>query len=85
MSKRKQDYINQLVKLAFRLDDKATETRAKTARYQRAAQLAREGKQDTEEFKKLKWEIDHPTVVDSSNEYAELEVIVKHLRKFKWD
>ena len=85
MAKTKQDYVNQLVKLAFRLDEKAAETRAKTSLMQRAAQLARDGKQDTEEFKKLKWEIDHPTVVDSSNEFAELEALVKQLRKFKWE
>lgn len=78
MTKTKQDYINTLVTIAFKMDDKAT-------RLQRMATLAQQGKKESEEFKALETQLNAPTVTDFGDEMNELQNVVKHLRRYKWE
>ncbi len=80
---KKEQLIAALVKTCFKLDDNFIRQQQKTERLQRMAQLARAGEKDSEEFKKLDREFQHPTVIDSSDAYTELHNIVTKLRKYE--
>lgn len=45
------------------------------------AQLARAGKKDSEEFKKLEIEFQHPTVIDFSEHIVQLHRLMGKFRK----
>lgn len=85
MSKTKQDYINDLVSIAFRMDEKANQQKERTKRAQRMASLARQGLKDSEEFKRLDTEFRHPTVTNFGNEMNDLQRVVKQLKRYKWE
>lgn len=78
---KKQELIEKLIKVCFKLDDNYIRQKEKTERLSRMAQLARAGQKDSEEFKRLDCEIRNPTVIDSSDEYVELHRIVTKLKK----
>lgn len=85
MGKNKQDYLNELAKIAFKIDDKANRMHERTKRLQRMASLAKQGLKQSEEYKLLELEFSHPTVTDFGNEVSELQRVVKQLRKYKFD
>lgn len=84
MSKTKQDYLNELVLVAFKMDEKANRQHERTKIIGRMASLAKQGLKDTEEFKRLEMKWKHPVVTDFGNEMDELQHIVKKLKKYKW-
>lgn len=84
MSKTKQDYLNDLVLIAFRMDEKANRQHERTKKIQRMAALAKQGLKDSEEFKRLGMEYKQPTVTDFGNEMNELQRVVKQLKRYKW-
>ncbi len=84
MVKSKQDYLNDLVLVAFEMDDMCAEIEARTKRLSKMASLAREGKKDTQEYKDLEWEAQQPTAFDFGDEMADLRKIVKRLRKYSF-
>lgn len=73
--------LEKLVEICLRLDDNYTKQIERSQNLAEMARLARAGKKDTEEFKKLDFLYKHPTVIDSSNEYVELHRIMKKFRK----
>lgn len=83
MSKTKQDYLHELVLIAFRMDDKAKRQEEKTRRMQRMASLARAGQKDSEEFKMLEAEFRHPTVTDYGDDMFALRRVVNQLMRYK--
>jgi hypothetical protein len=85
MSKTKQDYLNDLVLIAFRMDEKANRQHERTKKIQRMASLAKQGLKDTEEFKRLDREYRQPTVTDFGNEMNDLQRLVKQLKRYKWE
>jgi hypothetical protein len=85
MSKTKQDYLNELVLIAFRMDEKANRQHERTKKIQRMASLAKQGLKDTEEFKRLEMECRQPTVTDFGNEMNDLQRVVKQLKRYKWE
>lgn len=80
MKKSRDNYIDDLVSVAFKLDDNFLRQKEKSKELQRMAQLARAGEKDSEEFKTLDRRYKNPTVIDSSNEWEELHRIVTQLR-----
>ena len=72
--------IDQLIQICLKLDDSYIRAKERSEQLGRMAQLARAGQKDSEEFKKLKFLHEHPTVTDSSNEYAELNRLMKKFR-----
>lgn len=85
MSKTKEDYLKDLVLIAFRMDEKATRQQERTKKIQRMASLAKQGLKETEEFKRLDREFRQPTVTDFGNEMNDLQRVVKQLKRYKWD
>ena len=71
--KTKQEYLQELALIAFRMDDKAKRQEEKTKRMQRMASLSRAGQKDSKEFKQLEAEM-----------FA-LRSVVKQLRRYKMD
>ena len=85
MSKKKEDYLKDLVLIAFRMDEKANRQQERTKKIQRMASLARQGLKETEEFKRLDREFSKPTVTDFGNEMNDLQRVVKQLKRYKWE
>lgn len=85
MSKRKQNHLNDLVKVAFKIDSKRDQQHQKTEKLKRMSVLARKGLKQTEEYNQLEKELSEPKVIDFSNEIDELQKIVKRLKRFNWD
>ena len=85
MSKTKQDYLQELALIAFKMDEKAEKQEARTKKMQRMASLARAGQKDSKEFKQLDMEFRQPTVTDYGNEMFALRKVVKQLRRYKID
>ena len=85
MAKNKKDHVNDLVKIAFRIDEKAALQDKKTADMVRMASLARQGLKDTPEFKELEGMFASPTVVDFGGVIGDLRKVVERLRKYKWN
>lgn len=85
MSKTKQEYLQELALIAFKMDDKAKRQEEKTKRMQRMASLARAGQKDSKEFKQLEAEFRHPTVTDYGDDMFALRRVVKQLRRYKMD
>lgn len=83
MSKTKQDYLNDLVLIAFRMDEKAKRQHERTKKIQKMASLARQGLKDTDEFKRLDMEYRQPNVTDFGNEMNDLQRVVKQLKRYK--
>ena len=84
MSKTKQDYLNDLVLIAFRMDEKANRQHERTKKIQRMAALAKQGLKHSEEIKRLDMEYKKPTVTDFGNEMNDLQRVVKQLKRYKW-
>ena len=84
MSKTKQDYQDELVLIAFRMDEKANRQHEKTKQIQRMASLARKGLKDSDEFKALERKYKHPVVTDFGDEMNDLQRVVKQLKRYKW-
>lgn len=82
--KTKEDHLNDLAKLAFKIDDVLQKQQERSERLQRMAQLARQGLKDTEEFEKLDNEFKYPQFTGPSEELYDLRIIVKRLRKYKF-
>lgn len=82
--KTKEDHLNDLAKLAFKIDDVLQKQQERSDRITRMAQLARQGLKDSEEFKKLEIEFKHPQFTGPSEELHDLRIIVKRLRKYKF-
>ena len=85
MSKVKQDYLHELGLIAFKMDDKAKRQEYRTKKMQLMANLARAGKKDSQEFKRLEMEFAQPTVTDYGNEMFAMRRVVKQLRRYKID
>lgn len=85
MSKRKQDHLNDLVKVAFEINTKREQQQKNTEKLKRMSILARRGLKETQEYNQLEKEFNEPTVVDFSQEIDDLQKIVKRLKKFNWD
>ena len=83
MGKTKQSYIDELVKIALQIDDKAARQEERTKKLQRMASLAKAGNKDSEEFKALEHEFQHPTVTDYGDEITALRRVVKQLKRYK--
>lgn len=84
MSKTKEDYLKELVLIAFRLDEKANLQRERGKKMQRMASLAILDLSETEEFKRLDREIRQLTVTDFGNEMNDLQRVVKQLKRYEW-
>lgn len=85
MAKTKNDYLNDLVLIAFEIDRKGELQDQKTKDLQKMALLARKGLKDSPEFKSLEMKYKHPIVIDFGDEFHKLRKVVKQLRKFKFD
>lgn len=85
MSKTKKDYLNDLVLIAFRMDEKASRQHERTKKIQKMASLAKQGLKDTDEFKRLDLEYRQPTATDFGNEMNDLQRVVKQLKRYKWE
>lgn len=85
MSKTKQDHLNDLAKVAFRIDEKAARQDKRVEGFKRMATLAREGKKDSQEFKELRSSYSNSLVVtDYGDEVRDLRRIVARLRKYRF-
>lgn len=82
--KTKEDHLNDLVKIAFQIDDVLQKQQEKSDRLKRMASLARQGLKETDEYKKLEQEFQHPQFTGPSEELHDLRIIVKRLRKYKF-
>lgn len=80
----KTDYLNKLVSVAFKIDDKYQLMDIRQTKMQHMATLAREGKKDTQEYLQLEAEFKTPTVTCFDDEMLELRRVVKQLRKYKF-
>ena len=85
MSKTKKDYLNDLVKISFEIDEKTALLEEKTKNLQRMAVLSRQGLKYSDEFKKLEASSKKPIVTDLSNDIKELRNVVKQLKHYKWE
>ena len=84
MAKTKQDYINELVSIAFDFDKKYQLQDERTQDLQKMALLTRQGKKESQEFRKL--EMRHiATVIDFSNESNAMRRVIKNLKKYAWN
>ena len=83
MSKTKLQHLEDLAIVAFKMDARAALQDKRVEEVQRMASLARQGKKDTAEFKKLQEKHRHPKAIDFGNEMNELRRIVKRLRRYK--
>jgi len=81
--KTKEDCINELVNLSFKIDDVLQKQQERSDRLAQMARLAKQGLKETAEFKKLELEFKYPQFTGPSEELHELRIIVKHLRKYK--
>ena len=84
MSKTKQDYLHDLVAIAFRMDDKATTMHEKTKMLQTLASLAKGGLKGIPSFRALEHKVNGVTETDFGDEMRDLQKVVKQLRKYKW-
>ena len=84
MSKTKNDYLNELVLIAFEIDRKGELQDQMKKDYQEMALLARKGLNDSPEFKNIMAKYQHPTVVDFGDDFIRLRKVVKYLRKFRF-
>ena len=84
MAKTKQDYINELVSVAFDFDKKYQLQEQRSKDLQEMASLARQGKKESQEFRRL--EMKHrATVIDFSEESNAMRRIIKSLKKYAWN
>ena len=84
MAKTKQDYINELVSIAFDFDKKYQLQDERVQDFQKMASLARQGKKESQEFKQL--EMRHKaTVIDFSTESNAMRRVIKNLKKYTWN
>lgn len=84
MAKKKQDYINELVSIAFDFDKKYQLQDERMQDLQEMASLARRGKKESQEFRKL--EMKHrATVIDFSEESNAMRRVIKNLKKYAWN
>ena len=84
MAKTKQDYINELVSVAFAYDKKYQLQEERTKDFQKMASLARQGKKQSQEFRQL--EMKHrATVIDFGNEANAMRRVIKNLKKYAWN
>jgi len=84
MNKTKEDYLIDLAKLCFKIDDVLQKQEERSNRLAQMARLAKQGLKNTEEFKKLEIEFKDPQFTGPSEELYDLRKIVKKLRKFKF-
>lgn len=82
--KNKEDNLNDLAKIAFKIDDVLQKQQERSERLVQMAKLAKQGLKETPEFKKLEQEFKHPQFTGPSEELHELRIIVKKLRKYKF-
>ena len=82
--KTKEDHLNDLAKLAFKIDDVLQKQQERSERLAQMARLAKQGLKETKEFKDLAREFAHPQFTGSSEELHNLRIIVKRLRKYKF-
>ena len=82
--KTKENHLNDLVKLAFKIDDVLQKQQERSERLSQMARLARQGLKDTKEFKDLEREFAYPQFTGPSEELHDLRIIVKKLRKYKF-
>lgn len=82
--KTKEDHLNDLAKLAFKIDDVLQKQQERSERLAQMARLAKQGLKETPEFKKLEREFKHPQFTSPSEELHDLRIIVKRLRKYKF-
>lgn len=75
-------FIEQLIFVAFKIDDKLNQVKERTEQIKRMASLARQGLKDSDEFKELERKYRHPKVIPFDDEMYELQKIVKLLRKY---
>ena len=79
--KSKEENLNELVNLVFKIDDVLQQQQEKTERLSEMARLAKQGLKDSVEFKRLDSEFRHPKIIDASEYLYKLRIIVKKLRK----
>lgn len=82
--KTKEDHLNDLAKIAFKIDDVLQKQQERSERLAQMARLSKQGLKDTPEFKKLEHEFRQPQFTGPSEELYELRIIVKRLRKYKF-
>lgn len=82
--KTKEEHLNDLVKLAFKIDDVLQKQQEHSERLAKMARLAKQGLKETPEFKKLEQEFKHPQFTGPSEELHDLRIVVKKLRKYKF-
>lgn len=84
MAKTKQDYINELVSVAFAYDKKYKLQEERTKDFQKMASLAQQGLKESTEFKQL--ELKHrATVIDFGDEAKAMRGVIKNLKKYTWN
>jgi hypothetical protein len=83
MPKTKEDHLNDLAKLAFKIDDVLQKQQERSERLTKMASLARQGLKETPEFKKLEQEFKQPQFTGPSEELHDLRIVVKRLRRWK--
>lgn len=84
MRKTKNDRLNDLVAVAYRMDEKANLMRETTKALQKMALLARKGLKESSEYKQLEMKYKHPVVTDFGDEMQDLQRVVKHLKRYKF-
>ena len=82
--KTKEEHLNDLVKLAFKIDDVLQKQQEHSERLAKMARLTKQGLKETPEFKKLEQEFKHPQFTGPSEELHDLRIVVKKLRKYKF-
>lgn len=83
MRKTKNDHLNDLVAVAYRMDEKANRMRENTKGLQKMALLARKGLKESNEYKQLEMKYKHH-VTDFGDEMQDLQRVVKHLKRYKF-
>lgn len=70
--KTKEDHLNDLVKLAFKIDDVLQKQQERSERLAKMASLAKQGLKESDEFKKLEREFKTPQFTGPSEELHDL-------------
>lgn len=81
INKKRQNHIEKLIQIAYRIDEKATQQQERSKKLQRMATLANQGLKESQEFKLLEQEFKYLTVTDYGDEVRDLQKVVKQLRK----
>ena len=83
-NKTKQDHLEDLIEIAYRIDNYFQLQQDRSDRLKRMTQLSRQGLKETEEFKILDREFKNPFFVGNQECFEDLRRKVKQIKNYKF-